>query len=170
MLLACTQQKSPPTILIDGVIYDGFELANGDEGIILFNNESELVDVGEWQLTDRVNTAVLPPNTLIEPQETLWLTKNGSSFSRRYRHVVDFELTETNPLINKLSGTWPALGDSGDQILLLDNSGSVVDFFVYKDGNIIEDQWQGTAVFTHICQRRGHVFRAQKPHRYKFCS
>lgn len=148
LVSACSQiNPPPPTILIDGVIYDGFELANRDELVILYNTESIPVDVGGWQITDGDSrTAVLPPNTLINPQQPLWLTKNGSAFSRRYRFVVDFELIETNPLIEKLSGTWPAFTDMGGQVILLDRTGNVVDVLVYKNGNSTQTGWSGTAV------------------------
>ncbi|MCP5096189.1 MAG: lamin tail domain-containing protein, partial [Chloroflexi bacterium] len=67
-LVACTPTPSA-NILIDGVIYDGYELANGDELVILRNMGTVEVDLGGWQLTDRDSgTAVIPPNTRLAPQ------------------------------------------------------------------------------------------------------
>lgn len=157
MAAACSQTDNPPAnVRIEGVIYDGFELANGDELIILANLESVSVDVGGWQLTDGASkTAVFPQNTLIEPQQTLWLTKNGSAFSRRYRFVADFELQDTNPLIDKLTGTWPALTDTGGEIILLDNDGNLVDVLVFKNGNETQSGWSGTAVTPTFVEEEG---------------
>jgi hypothetical protein len=167
LLTACFNHTapSPTNILIDGVIYDGFELANRDELVILRNLSDKPVALGGWQITDGDSgTAVFPPNTQIFPHDVIWLTKNGTSFSQRFHHVADFELMDSHPLIDNLQGSWPGFTDVGDEIILLDASGAVVDVLVFKSGTIEREGWTGTAVYPIYIEEEGvflHRLRQQ---------
>lgn len=148
LLFACSKRPSAPTaVWIDAILYDGFELANADEIVVLRNISQEPVDVGGWRISDNTSgTAVIPPRTLLPAQSTLWLTKNGTITSQRFRKVADFELEDSHPLVANLLGTWPSLTDSGDTLYLLDDQERTIDVVVYKAGTPPADGWIGTSV------------------------
>ena len=131
-LLSCNQ-PSETAVLIHAVMYDGFELANRDEMVILINISDEPVDLSGWQITDNeTGTVFLPSGTTVEPGEKLWLTKNGMAVSNWFHHVVDFELQDSHLLINDLNGVWPTLSDEGDAVVLLNEDNQIMDALVYK--------------------------------------
>ena len=149
-LLACTNVSRQPektAVLINAIMYDGYELANDDEMVSLINITDSPVDVSGWKITDNDSgTAVLPPNTILEPSQTIWLTKNGTAASNRYHHVTDYEWEDSHTLIDNLSGSWPGLTDAGDELLLLNANGQIVDMLVFKSGTTTASAWSGTSI------------------------
>lgn len=155
--LSCTQEETiSASVLINAVLYDGYELANDDEMISLINITDTPVDISGWQLADGDSgTAVLPPNTILQPNELIWLTKNGTAASNRYQHVTDFELEDSHSLVANLSGGWPSLTDEGDELMLLDANLQLVDMVVYKLGNRFSPGWEGATVEPTYIEEEG---------------
>ncbi len=139
-------QAISSTVLIDAVLYDGLETNEPDEAVKLRNVSDSNVDIGEWQLFDGVSTATIPTNTLLAPDETLWLTKNGAAFARQFGFLPDFEVVDSSLSIPNLSGTWPGFANSGDEVILKDADGAIVDVLVYEGGDTSQTGWSGTAV------------------------
>ncbi|MEM7332091.1 MAG: lamin tail domain-containing protein [Chloroflexota bacterium] len=168
-LISCAELLQPQeetAVLIHAVLYDGFELANADEIVVLVNISADPVDLSGWQITDNeTGTAVLPPETLLQPDEQIWLAKNGTAVSNRFHHVVDFELKDTHVLVNNLSGVWPTLSDEGDTLVLLNERDRVMDVVVYKDGVAPRAPrgWEGTAVQPSFEEEEG-VFLVRTSH------
>ncbi|RMG96679.1 MAG: lamin tail domain-containing protein [Chloroflexi bacterium] len=138
----------PAPVLIDAILYDGFELANADEAIVLHNVSQSVTDLSGWQLTDGDSgTITFPTGTTIEPGEQVWLVKDGYAFGRVFNFVPDLESKRTHALVDDVNGVWPGLTDMGDEVILLNAQGQVVDVVVFKAGDTTITGWEGTAVF-----------------------
>lgn len=136
-------------VLLDAVLYDGYENGDADEAVRLRNVRGMAVDIGGWQLNDgESGTAVIPPGTFLAPGQTLWLAKNGAAFGRQFGFLPDFETTDTLPAVPNLAGVWPGLSNGGDQVMLLDDEGALVDCLAYEGDADAEcgSAWAGPAV------------------------
>lgn len=166
-LSACIGERLPPlstAVTIHAVLYDGYELANDDELIAIQNISQEPVEISGWQVTDNDSgTAVFPPNTILTPNQIIWLTKNGTATSRQYRLVSDFEIEDSHTMIASLLGEWPGLRDSGDELILLDPYNRIVDMVVFKGGNTDYLSWQGTAVQPTFVEEEGIFLQRTAP-------
>ncbi|MFZ1401427.1 MAG: lamin tail domain-containing protein [Candidatus Promineifilaceae bacterium] len=134
------------TILINAVYYDGFATNDTDEAVQLINVSGTAVDLSNWQLTDNSSTATLPGGVSLGPNETVWLADEAVSFARQFGFAPDYELTDTDPAVPQLSGSWPGYSNTGDEVVLLDDIGAVVDALVYEGGTTAQIGWSGTAV------------------------
>ena len=87
-----------------------------------------------------------PGNTLAAGGR-LWLAKQATSFKTTFGYQPDFEYgADTDPTVPNLSGTAPSLSNTGDEVVLKDNTGAVKDAVVYEAGNITQTGWSGVAV------------------------
>ncbi len=132
-------------VLIDRVLYDGYELGELDEAVRLINLNSAPVSVGGWQISDGSATAVIPDGTTIPAGGGLWLTQKNAGFRRQFGFDADFEGKESDAAVPNLTG-WPGFANSGDEVILRDSGGGVVDVLVYAAGNTGQAGWSGAAV------------------------
>lgn len=138
-----------PAVLIDAVLYDGYEASDADEAVRLRNVSGSVVDVSGWQLNDGESaTAVIPMSTTLAAGQAVWLAKNGLAFQRQFGFAPDWERSDTLPHVPDLAGSWPSLANTGDQVLLLDAAGSLVDCLAYETNpdNDCGSAWSGPAV------------------------
>jgi cardiolipin synthase A/B len=133
------------TVLIDAIHYEGYE-SSLDEAVALRNVGATPVDVGGWQLSDGVATAVIPANVLIPPHAAIWLTNDADAFYRQFGHAPDLARTPGAFAIPALAGAWPGFANAGDEVLLRNTAGMLVDVLVYEAGNTAQAGWSGTAV------------------------
>ena len=126
------------SILIDAVLYDGFEDSDADEAVRLINVSGTAVDISNWRLNDAEDTsyATLPPNTILAAGETIWLANDIASFTRQFGFAPDIVP----------DGTWPGFSNTGDEVILSNNVGTTMDALVYEGGNTAIIGWSGTAV------------------------
>ncbi|GAB4268756.1 MAG: hypothetical protein Kow0080_11940 [Candidatus Promineifilaceae bacterium] len=137
------------TVLIDAVYYDGYASGEPDEAVQIRNVGTVPVDVSGWQLTDGSSTAVFPTGLTIEPGAAIWLAKDDTAFAAAFGFLPETAVTIHNPGTPfALSGSWPGFANSGDEVVLKDNGGMIVDCVVYgsSDGAACAGQWSGTAV------------------------
>ena len=124
------------TILVDAVMYDGYEINDLDEAVALRNTGNEDVDLSGWFLKDGEATdAKLPQGTQLLPGEIIWVTKNKDAFFRQFGFLPDVIVT-----------TWPRLANQGDELILADSQHQVVDILVYGNGDVTHFDWSGPAV------------------------
>lgn len=149
LLTTHLQAAGSSPLLIDAVLYDGYESGDADEAVRIRNVSAGIVDISGWQLNDgEGSTAVIPYTTTLASGQTAWLAKEGTAFQRQFGFVPNFEHTDSLPGVPNLSGSWPILANTGDQVMLLDAAGSQMDCLAYED-NPDEDcgsGWVGTAV------------------------
>jgi phosphatidylserine/phosphatidylglycerophosphate/cardiolipin synthase-like enzyme len=125
-----------PPILIDSVLYDGYALDDADEAVRLANAGPSPVDVGGWRLSDGgASAAVIPAGIAIQPGAALWLARDAAAFRFYFGRDPDLELSP-----------WPGFANAGDEVLLFDAGGALVDALVYADGDTSQPGWSGAAV------------------------
>jgi phosphatidylserine/phosphatidylglycerophosphate/cardiolipin synthase-like enzyme len=128
--------ESTPPILIDAVLYDGYELNDADEAVALRNMSDAVIDLSGWFLNDGEHTdAVFPAGFLLQPREYIWVAKDGAAFYRQFGFWAD-----------SIISSWPKLANDGDELVLFDDGGQIIDAVVFGDGNIDMADWSGPAV------------------------
>ncbi|MFN2278909.1 MAG: phospholipase D-like domain-containing protein [Candidatus Promineifilaceae bacterium] len=136
-LFSSAQAKSSldSRVLIEAVYYDGYELQDADEAVALRNLGGDSVDIGGWQLSDGVSDKQIAAGTKIPPYELIWVTADAAAFQRHFGFSPDVTLP-----------SWPGFANSGDEVLLYDPEGHLIDAVVYGQGNTQTSGWIGTAV------------------------
>jgi cardiolipin synthase len=136
-------------VLISEVLYDPSGDDAGQEWIELYNPTASTVTLAGFRLGDAVNSGdyerlyQFPDGAQIGPGETLVIAQTATGFrSLGYTTQTDpdYELSNTDTNIPDLIPTnWGdgdfALGNSGDEVLLLDAGGVAVDVVVYGGGS-----------------------------------
>ncbi len=123
-----------PVVLIDSILYDGYALNDGDEAVRLVNTGDSAVDLDGWRLSDGASTAVLP-SFVLSPGAAVWLTGDAAAFRAQFGHDADLALRP-----------WPGFANAGDEVLLLDDAGALIDALVYLGGDVSRPGWQGAPV------------------------
>ncbi|MBK8434804.1 MAG: lamin tail domain-containing protein [Chloroflexi bacterium] len=149
-----------PHILIDAVLYMGQDKATsqGDEAVRLINVGETTADLSGWVLSDGASNATLPFTTELASGAAMWLAKDGAAFQRQFGYPPALEQEGTIPALPQLLGTWPGYADTGDEVILRNSEGDVVDALVYKAGDVNQVGWAGTAVFPYsVGAERGQI-------------
>jgi len=136
-------------VLIDAVLYDGQETDEPDEAVRLINVSDTAVDISGWAINDAIDSSklVITSGVSLDPQQTIWLAKDGAAFQRQFGFWPDFEVNDTSASVpNFASGSWPGFSNTGDEVILLDNTDVIIDVLVYENGNTAVTGWSGTAV------------------------
>jgi phosphatidylserine/phosphatidylglycerophosphate/cardiolipin synthase-like enzyme len=128
------------TVLISAVLYDGYQSGDMDEAVQLVNVGAVPVDLTGWELCKDTGTGlgchVLPP-TVLSPSSRIWLARDAVSFTVSFGFPPDFEMDDWLPY---------GLSNSGDEVVLRDGEGVVVDAVVFEGGNTAVGGWSGGAV------------------------
>jgi cardiolipin synthase A/B len=138
----------PPHVLISEVVYDppGSDAA---EFIELVNPLGYPFDISNWRIGDAVlpsdyeDVRRFPEGTWIAPHSTLVIAFSAADFQAQYGRLPDFEIVDTDPRVPDLPDDpdWGdptailQLGNNGDEILLRDPAGRVVDALAYGSGS-----------------------------------
>ncbi|HYM39311.1 MAG TPA: phospholipase D-like domain-containing protein [Thermoplasmata archaeon] len=115
--------------------------ARDDEFVEITNLASVPVDLSGWSLSDCEATATFPSGTRLEAQARLVATKNSTSYEEDVRRPADFTYGQGDA--RRMAGGTPRLADTGDEVLLLDASGTVRDAFVYGASTYAGPGWTG---------------------------
>lgn len=133
---ALSSAAGPPSVLIDGLLFDGYALDDADEAIRLVNTGDAPVDIGSWRISDGGSTGTpIPSGVTLAPGAGLWLTGNAVAFRAQFGHAADVELIP-----------WPGFANSGDEVLLTDDAGMPVDTLIYMGGDAARAGWIGASL------------------------
>lgn len=136
-----------PVLLIEALHYDGYEGQDADEAVRVVNVSSVTASLGGWGVSDGGNsTATFPPGTALAPGQALWCARQAVAFARQFGFLPDFETGDTDPAVPEMDGSWPGYANDGDECLLFDAAGELVDVLVYKGGETATGGWSGEAV------------------------
>jgi cardiolipin synthase len=136
-----------PLILIEALYYDTYESGQPDEAVRVMNVSTVTADLGGWDLNDGSSSvATFPPGTTLAPGQALWSTDEALAFERQFGFKPDFETGDTDPAVPEMGGSWPGFADAGDECLLKNEPGDIVDTLVYKAGDTQTAGWRGSAV------------------------
>ncbi len=133
-------------VLIYAVYYDTYVANEPDEAVALINIGSTAIDLAGWQITDGEGTVTFPSFSL-QPGQIIWVTKTATTFTTEFGFAPDLEYGgDSDPTVPDLSGTAPAFANTGDEVILLDDSGQVVDAVVFEGGDTTITGWTGAAI------------------------
>jgi len=136
--VATTNINVPSLILIDAVLYDGIESGDPDEAVRLWNGGIQPVDLTDWALSDGGTPKAIPSGLIVAAGDGVWLANDQFAFIRQFGFAPDAVLA-----------AWPGFSNSGDEVLLLDGDGLIVDSLIYESGNTSVGGWIGTAVYPY---------------------
>lgn len=140
---------SETAVILDAVLYDGYAPNDADEAVSLRNISEAAVNLTGWQLNGKALPALILPSG-----GTAWLTKNALAFSQQFGFAPQGVLA-----------AWPGLTNTGDEVLLANDQGQVVDVLVYENGDTSVAGWSGTAVqpYTISGQEGQILYRRRDP-------
>jgi phosphatidylserine/phosphatidylglycerophosphate/cardiolipin synthase-like enzyme len=141
---------APAVILIDALLFDGYETGDSDEAIRLYNAGAASADLAGWSLSDNVSTISLPSGAILLPGHFLWLANEATGFHRQFGFPPAYETTDTDPAVPNLTGTWPGFSNTGDEAILRDPALVVQDVLVYKAGDTAQSGWSGPALYPYV--------------------
>ncbi|MCK4444052.1 MAG: lamin tail domain-containing protein, partial [Thermoplasmata archaeon] len=100
-------------------------------------------DISGWQITDLEGRVAFPSDTVISPHCTFWVTRNSTSFLEDALFQAHFQYESGDVHSMVIIGNIPQLNNDGDEVLLLDDKGRVVDAFVYGYSGYEGPGWEG---------------------------
>ena len=121
-----------------------------DEYVALTNPGAHSVNIEGWSITDNEGTIIFPPFD-VAPDQTVYVTRNASAFIAQRSTVSgkdivpDFEYgSDSDPKVNQLQteGRAFALRNTGDEVILQDESGREVDAVIYAESSYEGDGWR----------------------------
>lgn len=134
-------------ILISEIFYDTPSGSSSEEWIELYNPTSAAVDISEYGIGDEETECGgegmfrFPAGSQIAAGKKIVIAVKAGVFFNLYGIKPDFEISESDPDVPNLIklSSWATgsinLGNSGDEILLLNENNSTVDVVVYEQGS-----------------------------------
>ena len=137
-----------------------------DEYVAISNPCARSINLEGWSLTDNEGKIIFPQSR-IAPGETLYVTRNASAFMEQRCRVTsspEFEYgTDSDPGVVNMQQARTAfvLRNSGDEMILQDGRGKVVDTVIYGDLTYKGAGWHGMPMKKPregmILKRKGNV-------------
>lgn len=121
-----------------------------EEYIAVTNPTAGNVSLTGWHLAVGTNKLTFPTNTTLGAHQTLYITKNASSFQSEMLFPAHFEYgADSDPSVPQMTvtGSVPTLANAGGAVTL-NNASANVDTFVYGTGNTATAGWSGASVPT----------------------
>ena len=131
-----------PAVLIAEVFY--FALRD-DEYVVLENPTSTGSDLSGWRLTDREGTVEFPANASLAAGDRAVVARNATSYREDTLDDAEYTYGAGNATRMIVVGRIPQLNNDGDEVLLLDPAGTIVDAFVYGGSTYSGSGWTGPA-------------------------
>lgn len=129
-------------LLIVEVYYNAFV---ADEYIVLSNQGFVELNITGWILDDGEGQLAFPLDTFIIRGARMTIAQNASLYYRDTLELADFAYGGGNstPMIRK-GGSFQ-LNNAGDEVLLLNHTGDVIDAFIYGSSDYGGVGWEGGA-------------------------
>jgi cardiolipin synthase len=145
-ILATGVKAVSSTILINAIYYDTYLSNEPDEAFQLINVAGASVDLTDWTATDFEGTVTLTGT--LEPGESIWIAREADDFYLEFGFKPDYEYqADTDLMVPNLTMTRTlALANSGDQLVLRDDSNNLIDAIVYGGGDIATTDWSGATI------------------------
>jgi len=117
-----------------------------DEYVAITNPCTRSIKLEGWSITDKEGKIIFP-SFRIAPGDTLYVTRNASAFVEQRSSVTpEFEYdADSNPEVANMqqAGKAFALSNRGDELILQDVRGKVVDAVIYGDSSYKGVGWHG---------------------------
>ena len=142
---------SSPTLVISEVSYDTPGTDEDEEWIEIYNPTASAIDLSVYKIGDEEEQGKsegmyqFPPEVSIPPAGVIVIALKATGFYALYDFNPDYEVTDTDPSVPDMIkySTWAtgkiALGNSGDEALILDGGDAIVDAMSYGGQTIFFD-------------------------------
>ena len=135
--------------LISEIYYNPPGLDDSAEFIQIANPTARPIDLAGWSIGDAVNTGnfedvkIFPDGSIIQGRDSVVVAFNAVAFSAEFGFRPDYEIVDSDPNVTDLIDD-PAydeaallrLGNSGDEVILRNRSGAIIDAVSYGTGTI----------------------------------
>ena len=115
--------------------------ARDDEFVEIGNPRPEPVDMSGWSLTDGEATATFPLDSILPGGGRLLVARNATSYAEDTLMVADFAFEAG--AARRMEGPVPRLADAGDEVLLRDPNGTLVDVYAWGSSSYDGLGWVG---------------------------
>ena len=138
--------QGEPLILIDALFYDGYESGDSDEAVRLINVGDGDADLSGWRLGDGESDIYFPPESVLRSRQGIWIARKADAFVKQFGFIPDYEAKSTRLDVPDMSGSWNGYNNDGDEAILRDEDGFIIDVLIYEDGNTSQPGWTGSSV------------------------
>lgn len=114
--------------------------ARDNEFVELASLAPRPVDLAGWSLTDGEAIAVFPAETRLPAGGRFVVTRNATSYAEDTLEAADFAF---EGVARAMEGGVLRLADTGDEVLLVDPFGTIVDAYVWGDSDYAGPGWTG---------------------------
>ncbi|MDY6930335.1 MAG: phospholipase D-like domain-containing protein [Halobacteriota archaeon] len=118
-----------------------------DEYIVIHNPNDRPVDISGWTLSDQEVNMSFPEGTIIDEDELIYLTRDVLAFEQNTDEKADFQYgsgdDSTTP---RMQGGMVRLRNDGDEIMLFDSNGDLIDLVIYGDIRYDGEGWSGVGL------------------------
>jgi phosphatidylserine/phosphatidylglycerophosphate/cardiolipin synthase-like enzyme len=143
MLAASTTASSAP--LITEVYY--YTHANTEtEYVSIHNPTSNAIDLSSWSIYDNEYQAFFPNGSVMEAGATITVCENASQIHGVCAYYPEYSFDSYLAVGMQYAKHPPKLANTGDEVLLLDNGGQVVDAVIYGGSQYDGEGWSGAPV------------------------
>jgi len=119
-----------------------YRAVRDDEYIVVGNSGAAAVDLSGWTVTDLEGSASFPEGTVLPPRGEVVVTRNATSFAEDTLRRADFTY-DRGDAPRMAVVRIPRLANDGDEVLLRDRSGAVVDAVAWGDSRYAGPGWSG---------------------------
>jgi len=134
--------------LITEVYYDTYLKGDTAEFIRIHNPAEDPITLGSWQITDREGVITFPEWANISAGGSLYLAYNATAFYDEMLQKADFEYgvdSDSTPNMTKMDKQLK-LANTGDEVILKDNEGEIIDVVIYGNSDYTGAGWNDTPV------------------------
>ena len=144
-----SDNAAPPNLLITEIYPNTATKNELDEYVVITNRDAHSVNIESWSITDNEGKIIFPRFS-VAPGETIYVTRSASVFVEQMSNVTaenifpDFEYgSDYDPKVGQMQteGRF-SLRNSGDEVILQDNSGREVDVVIYGDSSYKGVGWR----------------------------
>ncbi len=151
--------------LLDAVCYDPPGPGDGEAGesFALINTGDRKLRIGGWSVSDNEGVWRFPPRTELRPGQSLRVARSFERFTWLFGFPPDLSMDRhPSPADSAL-----ILDNGGDELILLDRQGRLIDAVVWENGWAAEQPgWEGLAIepyiFSSFVPAEGQVFRRKR--------
>ncbi len=170
---------APPVdyVVISEVLYDPYGTDAGKEWVELYNPTGRALDISGWSLGDAVADGeygsgryLFPPNTILQPGAVIVIAQQAADVAP-LRPDFEFLIDPNRDLVTvtnmiAVTPTWEgfglSLGNLGDEVILRDGAGELVDAVVWGTGNYtgtgVLRPHPGVSAAAHSLERRPAMY------------
>ncbi len=118
-----------------------------DEYIAIHNPTGIQVDISGWKLSDLEANITFPEGTFIGEDEVIYLTRDAFIFEENNDKKANFQYgSGESSTASKMKGGTIRLRNGGDEIILFDAGGDLIDLVIYGDSTYDGEGWSGEGV------------------------